>query len=138
MDGQEDMVGLEPGPLSLEELQSILNGLPVDISFVDAKGRVRYFNETPERLFPRTRAIIGRTVQNCHPDKSIHVVNQILEDFSQGKREQAEFWIQLGGKFIHIRYFSIRNAKGEYLGCLEVSQDLTELKKLEGEKRLLD
>lgn len=135
---KERMIPLEPGPLSKDELESILNTLPVDISFVDAKGQVRYFNETEERIFPRTKAVIGRTVQNCHPDKSIHVVKQILDDFSAGKRDKAEFWITLNERFIYIRYFPVRSSKGAYLGCLEVTQDLTDLKKLEGTKTLLD
>ena len=131
-------IPLEPGPLSQVELQGILDHLPVDISFVDAKDRVRYFNEAEERIFPRTKAIIGRTVQNCHPGKSLHVVEQILEDFRQGARKKAEFWITIEGRFIHIRYFAVHSREGEYLGCLEASQDLTELRKLEGQKRLLD
>jgi len=135
---KERMIPLEPGPLSKDELESILNTLPVDISFVDAKGQVRYFNETEERIFPRTKAVIGRTVQNCHPDKSIHVVNQILDDFKEGKRDKAEFWITLNERFIYIRYFPVRSREGVYLGCLEVTQDLTDLKKLEGAKTLLD
>lgn len=131
-------VPLEPGPLSLVELQSILDSLPVDISFVDTEHRVRYFNETKERIFTRTKAVIGRTVEGCHPDKSLHMVNAILDDFAAGKRDKAEFWIQMGGKFIHIRYFPVHDRSGKYLGCLEVTQDLTEIKKLEGQKRLLD
>jgi PAS domain S-box-containing protein len=137
-DAPAGMVPLEPGPLSLNELESILNSLPVDISFVDTEHRVRYFNETPERIFTRTKAVIGRTVEGCHPDKSLHVVNKILDDLAAGKRDKAEFWIELGGRLVHIRYFPVRDRKGQYLGCLEVTQDLTELKKIEGQKRLLD
>ena len=132
------MVPLEPGPLTLEELTSILNSLPVDISFVDTEGRVRYFNETPERIFTRTRAVIGRTVQGCHPDKSLHMVNRILEDFKAARRESAEFWIPLGERMVHIRYFPVRSKEGRYLGCLEVTQDIAPLKGLTGQKRLLD
>ncbi len=131
-------VPLEPGPLTLEELTGILNSLPVDISFVDTEGRVRYFNETPERIFTRTRAVIGRTVQGCHPDKSLHAVNRILEDFKAGRRDRAEFWIPLGGKMVHIRYFPVRSKEGKYLGCLEVTQDIAAIQKLTGQKRLLD
>ncbi len=134
----EGMVPLEPGPLSVDELESILNGLPVDISFVDAQDKVRYFNETPERIFVRTKAVIGRTVQGCHPDKSMHMVQRILDDFRAGTRDSAEFWINLGGMLVHIRYFAVRNKEGRYLGCLEVTQDITDLQKLTGEKRLLD
>ncbi len=136
--GDDDRVDLEPGPLSRDELQSILDHLPVDISFVDTEDKVRYFNETPERIFPRTKAVIGRTVQGCHPEKSMHKVQQILDDFKAGKRTSAEFWLELGGKFIHIRYFAVHNREGKYLGCLEASQDLTPLRKLEGKKLLLD
>ena len=132
------MVDLPSGPLSLVELASILDALPVDISFVDAEGHVRYFNETPERIFTRTRAVIGRTVEGCHPQKSLHAVNQILEDFRAGKRTKAEFWINLKGRLVMIRYFPVRGRDGKYLGCLEVTQDITDIKRLEGQKRLLD
>ncbi|MCJ7578458.1 MAG: PAS domain-containing protein, partial [candidate division Zixibacteria bacterium] len=97
----------------------------------------RYFSQPKEMIFSRTKAIIGRQVQLCHPQKSVHVVNQILEDFKGGKKDIAEFWINLEGKLIHIRYFAVHNKNGEYLGCLEVTQDITEIKKMEGEKRLL-
>ncbi|MEM3492738.1 MAG: DUF438 domain-containing protein [Thermoplasmata archaeon] len=131
-------VPLDTGKLSVEELEAILNSLPVDISFVDREDTVRYYNDTKERIFPRTKAVIGRKVQNCHPQKSLEKVNTILNDFRAGKREKAEFWINLKGRQIYIRYFPVRNKKGEYLGCLEVTQDITEIKKIEGEKRLLD
>jgi len=132
------MVPLEPGALTLEELTSILNSLPVDISFVDTENRVRYFNETPERIFTRTRAVIGRTVQGCHPDKSLHMVNRILEDFKAARRDSAEFWIPIGEKMVHIRYFPVRSREGKYLGCLEVTQDIAPLQRLTGQNRLLD
>ena len=134
----EGMVDLPSGPLSLLELAAILDSLPVDISFVDAEGHVRYFNETPERIFTRTRAVIGRTVEGCHPQKSLHAVKRILEDFRAGKRDKAEFWINLGGKMVHIRYFPVRSKEGKYLGCLEVTQDITPIQRLTGQKRLLD
>jgi len=134
----EGKVGFETGVLSREELEAILNTLPVDIPFVDKEDAVRYFNQSGERIFPRTKAVIGRKVQQCHPQKSIHVVNRIIEDFRSGRRDVAEFWINHKGRFVHIRYFPVRNREGEYLGVLEVTQDITDLKKLEGEKRLLD
>jgi len=133
----DNQVPLPSGALSVEELEAILNSLPVDISFVDKEDTVRYYNETKERIFPRTRAVIGRKVQNCHPQKSLEKVNQILEDFKAGRRDKAEFWIPHHGKLIYIRYFPVRNNKGEYIGSLEVTQDITEIKKIEGEKRLL-
>jgi PAS domain S-box-containing protein len=133
----EGMVPLETGNLPKEEIESIFNTLPVDITFVDRYDTVRYFSQSKNRIFVRTKAVLGRKVQQCHPQKSIHVVNQILKDFKSGKKDVAEFWINFEGKLIHIRYFPVRNRNGEYLGCLEVTQDITDIKKIEGEKRLL-
>jgi DUF438 domain-containing protein len=129
---------LTTGDLTLSQINLMLTSLPVDITFVDENDTVRYFSDTPERIFKRTPAIIGRKVQNCHPPASVDKVLAIVEDFRAGKRDMAEFWIQMGGKFIFIRYFAMRDAAGNYRGTLEVSQDITELRKLEGEKRLLD
>jgi DUF438 domain-containing protein len=129
---------LKSGDLTLAQINLMLLNLPVDITFVDENDTVRYFSETPARIFKRTPAIIGRKVQNCHPPASVDKVVKIVEDFRAGKRDTAEFWIQMGGKFIHIRYFAMRDSEGNYRGTLEVSQDLTGLRKLEGEKRLLD
>ncbi|MFW9924689.1 MAG: PAS domain-containing protein, partial [Candidatus Thorarchaeota archaeon] len=135
---KEGMIEFETGPLPLAVLEPIFNTLPIDITFVDPEDNVRYFSKGEERIFVRTKAVIGRSVQNCHPHKSIHVVNKILSDFREGKRKVAEFWIQLGERKIHIRYFAVHSKEGKYLGCLEVSQDITEIQKLEGQKRLLD
>jgi len=132
-----DLINFETGALSPEEIEAIFNTLPVDITFVDKDDTVRYFSQSKERIFTRTKAVIGRKVQQCHPQKSIHIVNQILEDFKKGKRDVAEFWINFKGRLIYIRYFPVRNEKGEYLGCLEVTQDVSDIKKIEGEKRLL-
>ncbi|KPJ48661.1 MAG: histidine kinase, partial [candidate division Zixibacteria bacterium DG_27] len=109
----------ETGILTKEEIKSLLNTLPVDITFVDKDDTVRYFSETKERIFPRTKAVIGRTVQLCHPQKSVHLVNQILEDFRAGRREVAEFWINMNDRLVYIRYFPVRDKNGEYLGCVE-------------------
>lgn len=125
------------GTLPLEALEAMLNTLPVDITFVDKDDRVRYFNDMADRVFPRAKAVLGRTVQRCHPQKSVHVVNKILEGFRQGSQEPAEFWLEIGGKFIHIRYFPVRDRERQYLGCLEVMQDVTGIRALTGEKRLL-
>jgi hypothetical protein len=133
----EGLISFETGTLSKEEIEAIFNTLPVDITFVDKEDTVRYFSQSRERIFPRTKAVIGRKVQQCHPQKSIHIVNQILEDFKSGRKDAAEFWINLKGRLIHIRYFAVRNKNRDYLGCLEVTQDITDLKKIEGEKRLL-
>jgi DUF438 domain-containing protein len=131
-------LGLDTGRLTLEQINLMLTHLPVDLTFVDENDRVAYYSEGPERIFPRSPAIIGREVRNCHPPKSVHLVNQILDAFKSGARDTAEFWIELGGKFIYIRYFAVRDAKNYYRGCLEVSQDLTRIRKLEGQQRLLD
>jgi PAS domain S-box-containing protein len=130
-------ITLETGSITKEELEVVLNTLPVDLTFVDAEDTVRYFSQSRERIFPRAKAIIGRKVQQCHPQESIHKVNQILDDFRSGQRDIAEFWIQLKEQLIYIRYFAIRDKNKKYLGCLEVTQDITDIKKIEGEKRLL-
>jgi DUF438 domain-containing protein len=131
-------LGLDTGRMTLEQINLMLTHLPVDLTFVDENDRVAYYSEGPERIFPRSPAIIGREVRNCHPPKSVHLVNQILDAFKSGSRDTAEFWIELGGKFIFIRYFAVRDSDGYYRGCLEVSQDLTRIRKLEGQQRLLD
>jgi len=131
-------LGLDTGRLTLEQINLMLTHLPVDLTFVDENDRVAYYSEGPERIFPRSPAIIGREVRNCHPPKSVHMVNKILDAFKSGSRDSAAFWIELGGKFVYIRYFPVRDSGGHYRGCLEVSQDLTEIRKLEGENRLLD
>ena len=128
----------ETGLLSKEEIEAVLDTLPVDISFVDKNDEVKYFNKAEERIFVRTKAVIGRKVQQCHPQKSVHIVNRILEAFKKGEKDKAEFWINLKGRLVHIWYFAVRDKKGRYLGTLEVTQDITDIKKIEGEKRLLD
>ncbi len=130
-------VSLPTGVLRFAELQSIFANLPVDVTFVDAEDRVRFFSEGRSRVFPRSPAIIGRHVQHCHPPKSVHVVEQILADFRTGKQDLAEFWIELQGRFIHIRYYALRDPEAGYLGTLEVTQDATDLRALAGERRLL-
>ena len=134
----EGMLQFETGSLSKEEVEAVLDSLPVDISFVDKEDRVKYFNKAEERIFVRTKAVIGRKVQQCHPQKSVHVVNSILEAFKTGKKDVAEFWININDRLIHIRYFAVRAKDGKYLGTMEITQDITDIKKIEGEKRLLD
>jgi DUF438 domain-containing protein len=130
-------VPLSQGRLSPEQIDLLLKTLPVDITFVDENERVLYYSDTKDRLFPRSPAIIGRAVQNCHPPKSIHVVNDIVTAFKNKTKDVAEFWIQSGGKFILIRYFPVYDAGGRYRGVIEVSQEISRLKTLEGEKRLM-
>jgi len=132
------MISFETGSLSREEMELVLNSLPVDITFVDKEDTVRYFSQSKDRIFPRTKAVIGRKVQQCHPQQSLQKVVQILEDFKSHRRDMAEFWINLKGRLIYIRYFAVRNTDGKYLGCLEITQDITDVQKITGERRLLD
>jgi len=135
---EEAEMTFETGSMTIEELEAMLNTLPVDVTFVDKEDTVRYFSQPKERLFPRTKAIIGRKVQQCHPQKSVHAVERVLSDFKSGERDSAEFWIDLGERKVYIRYFAVRDKGGEYVGTLEVAQDITTLSKIKGEKRLLE
>lgn len=124
--------------LPIETIEAILDSINVDISFVNADDKVKYFN-TPKsgRIFPRTKMDLDRKVQNCHPPQSIDKVNAILNGFKDGSIKEAPFWLKLGDKFIKIDYFPVKDKDGNYLGTVEVSQDATELRSLKGEKRLL-
>ena len=134
----DNTIDLETGFLIPEQIKIMLNTLPLDITYVDENDVVRYFSSPKDRFFTRSKAIIGRTVQNCHPPESIHVVTQIVDSFKSGAKDDASFWIQMKGKFIFIRYFALRDEEGNYKGTLEVSQDITDIRKLDGEQRLLD
>jgi len=125
------------GALAPTEIEAILNTIPFDLTFVDADDKVRYFTAGRERIFARTKAIIGREVQYCHPPSSVATVQRILDDFRAGRQSRAAFWLELGGRFISIEYFAVRGTAGEYLGTLEVSQELTAKRALEGQQRLL-
>ncbi|MFC2076528.1 DUF438 domain-containing protein [candidate division KSB1 bacterium] len=135
---QADAVPLDVGKLTPERLNLVLTHLPVDITYVDEEDRVQYYSETPHKIFSRSPAIIGRKVQNCHPPDSVHIVERILDEFKAGTKDVAEFWMNFFGKFVHIRYFAVRDKDGLYRGTIEVSQDITAIKGLEGERRLLD
>jgi len=124
--------------LSTETLEAIFDSLPVDLTFVDADDTARYYSKGDDRIFRRTPAIIGRKVQDCHPKESLHKVNQVASDLKSGKRDFAEFWIDLKGRKVYIRYFVVRNKSGKYLGIVEVTQDITDIQKITGQKRLLD
>jgi hypothetical protein len=132
-----DKIQLPSGSFDVKELTAILNTIPFDMTFVDKDDRVKYFTQGRERIFARSRAILGRNVRQCHPPSSVHVIEKILDDFKSRKEDHTAFWITLGDRFILIEYFALRSEDGEYLGTLEVSQDLTEKRKLEGEQRLL-
>lgn len=130
-------IQLPTGHLSLQQLTALFSTLPVDLTFVDADDRVAFFSEGEDRIFARSKAIIGRKVQHCHPPKSVDTVDRILTDFREGRQSVAEFWIQLHGKFVHIRYFAVRDEEKKYLGTLEVTQEISGIRALEGERRLL-
>ncbi|MHB8157487.1 MAG: DUF438 domain-containing protein [Desulfocucumaceae bacterium] len=132
-----DFLNLDTGTLTPGQINAILTHLPLDITFVDKNDEVRYFSQGRERIFTRTKSIIGRKVQNCHPPESVHVVERIVSDFRSGKHSTAQFWLELNGSFIHIRYVALRDQNGDYMGTMEVSQNITGLRSLKGERRLL-
>ncbi|CUH92811.1 DUF438 domain-containing protein [Herbinix luporum] len=134
---KEGIVTLPSGVFKVDELVSVLNTLPFDITFVDKDDKVKYFSEGSERIFPRTRSIIGRDVSNCHPPQSVHVVEKIVEDLKSGAKDHEDFWIKMKDKYVLIRYFAVRNVNNEYLGVLEVSQDIKPIQEIQGEKRLV-
>ncbi|MFW5649248.1 MAG: DUF438 domain-containing protein [Candidatus Alkaliphilus sp. MAG34] len=127
----------ETGELDFEDILMIFNALPVDLTFVDENNKVKFFTRPKDRIFPRSPAIIGRDVNNCHPPSSVHIVEEIIESFRSGKEDSAKFWINVKDKMILIQYFALRDNEGTYRGTLEVSQDITEIRQLEGERRLL-
>lgn len=135
---KEGKITLPSGFFTINELESILNTLPGDITFVGKDGTVHYFSEGKERVFPRTRTIIGRKVEDCHPPKSLDKVESLIEDFKSGKKDREDFWIQRMDKFILIRYFAVRDKNGEYLGVMEVTEEISKLRSLEGDKTLAD
>lgn len=126
------------GSLSAPILEAMLNTLPVEITYIDAEDAVKFFSQHEDMIFTRSKAVIGTKVQNCHPQKSLHLVERILKEFKSGERDVAEFWADFKGKKVHIRYFAVRDGGGKYLGCMEVAQDITQIQKIEGQKRLLD
>jgi len=131
-------INLNTGNLTLKEIDLLLRHLPLDISFVGVDEKVKYYSATDERIFPRSPAVIGRSVINCHPSKSYDKVQKIMTYFKEGKKDKAMFWIQMQGKFFLISYYAVRDDNGEFIGTLEVTQDVTEVRSLEGERRLLD
>ncbi|WHY65164.1 DUF438 domain-containing protein [Neobacillus sp. SuZ13] len=134
----EGYIKLETGILSLKQLELLLNHLPVDITFIDQDDVVRYFSHGKERIFARTKAVIGRTVQNCHPPRSVHVVEELLADFKSRKKDCEDFWIKFKDKYVYIRYFAVRDENGNYIGTLEFTQNIDPIKAIEGEKRILN
>ena len=131
-------IKLETGELTTEQINLLLKNLPFDVTFVDENDTVRYYSDTPDRIFPRSPGIIGRAVQNCHPPKSVHIVNNIVQSFKNKTKKVADFWIRMGERLVYIRYFPIYDQSGAYKGVIEVSQEISAIQKLAGEKRLLD
>ncbi len=129
---------LPTGVFNIEELTNMLNTLPIDITFVGSDDTVKYFSQSSERIFARTKTIIGRNVSNCHPPASVHIVEGIVEDFKSGKKDREDFWIKMGDKYVYIRYFAVRDEKGKYLGVVEVTQNIKPIQEITGEKRLAD
>ena len=134
--GAETEVNFETGVLTQKQLNLLLNNLPVDITYVDEKDTVRYFSNGKERIFQRSKAIIGRQVQNCHPPDSVHIVEKILGDFRHGEKDSANFWLHLGDKYVYIQYFALRDGDGNYAGTIEVSQDIQDIQHIQGERRI--
>ena len=130
-------VNFPTGALKPDEIVALMDTLPFDITFVDKEGTVKYFSQGQDRIFPRTKAVIGRKVANCHPPASVHIVEKVVSDLRSGAKDHEDFWIRLGERYVLIRYFAVRNEKGEYLGTLEVTQDIAPIQAVEGEKRLM-
>lgn len=133
----EGYVEFDTGFMTPEEINALLNTLPVDITFVGKDDTVKYFDQGKDRIFARPKSVIGRNVENCHPPASVHIVEKIVDDFKSGKKDHEDFWIKMGEKFVYIRYFAVRNTQGEYLGTMEVTQDIKPIQDITGEKRLL-
>ena len=133
----EGDIPMDAGSLSQEEINAIFNTLPLDMTFVDKNGHVKYFTQGKERIFNRPVTIIGRHVSLCHPPKSVHIVEEIINQFKENRKDHEDFYIQLKEMFVYIRYFAIRDKDGQYLGTLEVTQDIKPVRALEGEKRLM-
>ena len=132
----DGMINFETGSVSIAAFEEVMKLLPVDLTFIDQDDVVRFYSEG-KRVFPRTKSVLGRNVQNCHPPKSVHVVESILADFKSGKKDTEEFWIDSRGMFIYIRYYAVRDNSGKYLGTLEVTQEVKAIRELQGEKRLM-
>ena len=126
------------GKLTKETIEAIFDAMPVDITFVDDTDTVRYYSRGDDRIFKRSPAVIGRKVQDCHPRDSLSKVNQVVSELKSGRSDVAEFWIDHKGRKVYIRYFTVRDKDGGYLGTLEVSQDITDIQKIEGQRRLMD
>ncbi len=138
LDDDNKTIKFGTGEMTIEQIEMVFNHLPVDLTFVDENNRVKYFSTPKHRIFPRTKGVIGRLVQDCHPHESVDVVNDIVSSFKSGEKDLASFWIKMGPNFVLIKYFAVRDKNGLYKGVLEVSQEISEIRNIEGERRLLD
>ena len=132
------VIKFETGILTPKEIELIFSYLPIDITFVGKDDLVKFFSASKDRIFHRTKTIIGRKVENCHPPASVHIVEQLANDLKSGKKDREAFWLRLGDKFVYIEYIAVRDAKGEFVGVLEATQDIKRLQTISGEKRIMD
>lgn len=137
-EANQKLIHFSVGYLKMEELEAVMNVLPLDMTFIDHEDTVKYVSQGPKRIFARPKSVIGRKVQNCHPPRSLHVINEMLDDFRSGRRDSEDFWIKMGPKMVHISYYAVRSELGDYMGTLEVSHDIQYYRDLDGEKRLRD
>ena len=135
--GKDAVLDVATGKLTLEQINLVFRHLPVDLSYVDENELVKFYSDTPHRIFPRSANVIGREVKNCHPAKSVHIVEEIVEKFRSGEQSQAEFWINKPGLFIYVIYTAVRDENGKFRGVLEMMQDCTHIRELEGSRTLL-
>ena len=124
--------------MTVEQVNLLFRTLPIDLTYVDENDKVIFYNRGEERVFPRSAGVIGREVRFCHPPKSVDTVLKILEAFRKGEQNEASFWITFKERQIYIRYFAVRDDKKNYKGVIEMSQDITEIKQIDGERRLLE
>lgn len=136
-DKPDQVLDVAHGKLTLEQINLLYRHMPVDISFVDENELVKFYTDTKHRVFPRSKGVIGREVRNCHPPKSVHLVEEIIKKFRSGEQSKAEFWINKPGLFIYIVYVAVRDDQGNFRGVMEMMQDCTHIRQLEGEQRLL-
>lgn len=134
---EKGFIKFDTGIVTIKQMELMMKHLPIDLTFIDDKDIVRYFSHGSDPIFTRTKAIIGRTVLNCHPPKSAHIIEKLLEDFKSGAKDKEDFWIQMGGKFVYIRYFAVRDEEGKYVGAMEFTQDIAPIQQISGQKRIM-
>ena len=134
---KEEKLNVSTGQLTLEQINLIYQHMPVDLSYVDENELVCFYTDTKHRVFPRSKNVIGRDVKNCHPKASVHIVEEIIKKFRSGEQDKAEFWINKPDLFIYIIYYAVRDENGKFRGVLEMMQDCTHIRSLQGSQTLL-